>query len=309
MSLHYFPLDETLQQRAVAKFKKLLLRKSFWERWEPVQKETLWVITGRKGAKHHKKILPDYCYNILELHRRTIYKLIKPLSDVILFKNRKLALKAKTVEEAKKAMIIEWEKLGSVFEAGERSLRFFEKELERKLRRDGFFKLGKKKEDEIYRLFLGGAWIEKKIAEIQAIDPGAPLEEILAKRHAAMAETTKRAVPDWHQKAGDWEPGAVTKFHHGVTKGSEGFLDEKGNLAGEKKLKLKYTYELLLLAWPEIEEMLKAKPPKTRNHLWDWLLPFSHAQWIEIQDLEQLNRLCHEIKLKLKKPGAPQKVK
>jgi len=309
MSLYYFPPDETLQQRAEAKFKKLLRRKSFMKRWEPVQKETLWVIKGRRGAKHHKKILPSYCYNILELHRRTIYKLIKPLSDVILFKNRRRALKAKTVEEAKKAMIIEWEKLGSVFEAGERSMWFIENELERKLKREGLFKMGKKKNDEIYRLFFGDAWIEKKFAEIQAIDPGAPLEEILAKRHAALAETTKRAVPVWHQKAGEWGPGAVTQYHHGVTKGSEGFLDEKGKLAGEKKLKLKYTYELLLLAWPEIEEMLKAKPPKTRNHLWEWLLPFSHAQWIEIKDLEQLNRLCNEIKLRLKKPGAPCKPK
>ncbi len=53
--------------------------------------------------------------------------------------------------------------------------------------------------------------------------------------------------------------------------------------------------------------MLKANPPKTRNHLWDWLKTFSYVRWIEIQDLEQLNRLCNEIKLKLKKPGAPRK--
>ena len=74
-------------------------------------------------------------------------------------------------------------------------------------------------------------------------------------------------------------------------------------------MKLRGTYEILLLAWPEIAEMLKANPPMTRNHLWDWLLPFSHARWIEIVDLEQLNRLCNEIKLRLKKPGAPFKPK
>jgi hypothetical protein len=305
MSLHYFPPDETLQQRAAAKMKKMLLLKSFMERWEPVQKETLWVINGRKGAKHHKKLLPDYCYHILDLHRRTLYKLFTPISDVISIKNKKKALKAKTVKDAKKAMTIEWEKLGAVFEMGERCIRFYENEFENKLRRDGLLSLKKKAENEIYRLVFGNAWIEKRIAEIQATDPKAPLEEIIAKRCAALDNTTKMAIPEWHQKAGEWEAGAVPKFHRGVTKGSEGFLDKNGEFHGEKKLKLKRTYEMLLLAWPEINEMLRAKPPKTRNHLWEWLQPFSYARWIEIEDLEQLNRLCNEIKLRLKKPGAP----
>ena len=101
----------------------------------------------------------------------------------------------------------------------------------------------------------------------------------------------------------------MTKFHAGVAKGSAAFLDKDGELVGEGKIKLRDTYEMLLLAWPEIEEMLKADPPKTRNHLWDWLKTFSYIRWIELEDLEQLNRLCTEIKLTLKKPGAPRKVK
>ena len=97
----------------------------------------------------------------------------------------------------------------------------------------------------------------------------------------------------------------MTKFHEGIAKGSVEFMDSDGELTGERKIKLKNTYEILLMCWPEIAVMLQARPPKTRNHLWEWLRPFSYAMWIELQDLEQLNRLCTALKLKLKKPGAP----
>ena len=74
--------------------------------------------------------------------------------------------------------------------------------------------------------------------------------------------TAKKAVPEWHQKALEWDAEAVTKFHAGVAKGSAAFLDKDGEFVGEGKIKLRNTYEMLLLVWPENEEMLKANPPK-----------------------------------------------
>jgi hypothetical protein len=149
---------------------------------------------------------------------------------------------------------------------------------------------------------------EEKAKEFEALYGNTPIEETVQKILSKF-EQSKNAVAEWHQNAAKSGLEDVAKFHAGVTKGSTGFLDPDGNLAGEMKIQLSKTYQFLLISWPEIQEMLVADPPKTRNYLWEWLSPFSYAGWIEIQDLEQLNRLCNEIKLKLKKPGAPRKSK
>jgi hypothetical protein len=309
MSLNYSRPDQALVGKAQEKLRKMLFHKAFLERWESVQTETKWVITGCPDEKHHQKILPDYCYKILELQKRTIYKLMSPVSEVIRFKNKSRALKAKTIADAKKVMSIDWEKLGAVFSLGERCQTFFEKEVETFIKRDGLTKLKKRHEAELYRMMFGNTWLEKKLAEIRARNAGKLVEEAIENEFAKLKNTTQKAVAEWHEKAREWDVKAVTNYHTGVVKGSSGFIDKDGELKGEKKIKLRNTYEILLLAWPEIDEMLKADPPKTRNQLWDWLKTFSHVYWIEIQDLEQLNRLCTEIKLKLKKPGAPRKTK
>jgi hypothetical protein len=305
----YFPPDEALQEKARVKMRKMLLRKCFMERREPVQDELKWVITGRPNEAQHQKILPEYCYNIFELQKRTIFEAFAPLSAVITFKDKDRAATCKTVEEAKQFMTIDWKKLGSVFAMGERGLNFLENELERKFKREGFHELTLKKGDEIYRLVFGERWWKKKMAEIQAEAPNGLINDIFGKRITALEERTKKAIPEWHQKANEWGPDAVINFHAGVVKGSEQFLDKNGDLKGERKIKLRETYEFLLIAWPEIEDMLKANPPKSRTDLWEWMRPFSYACWIEIHDLEPLNRLCAAIKLKLKEPGAPIKSK
>jgi hypothetical protein len=305
----YFQPDKVLEEKASTKLRKILLRKSFMERWEPVTNELAWVIGGRPNEEQHQKILPDYCYNIFDLHKRTIYKVYAPISEVVTIKDKERAATCKTIEEAKQIMTIDWEKLGSVFAMGERGMMFFENEAEPMLKKEGLLDLTPEQDEKIYKLIFGDRWMKKKIAEIQAMELDKPLEEIIEKHLTSLEETTKKAVPEWHQKALEWEPDAVTKFHAGVAKGSDGFLDKNGELKGEGKIKLRDTYEFLLFAWPEIKEMMRAKPAKTRNHLWEWLRPFSYARWIEIQDLEQLNRLCTVIKLKLKKPGAPRKTK
>ena len=271
--------------------------------------ELNWFINGRSNEEQHQKILPDYCYNIFDLYKRTLFKAFTPMSEVFTIKDKERAATCKTIVEAKQIMTIDWEKLGAVFAIGERGLAFFENEMEQKLKQESLWDLTPEQNDDIHKLIFGERLLKKKSVEIQAQEPDKPVEEIIGNRCSTLVETAKKAVPEWHQKAREWDPEAVTKFHAGVAKGSEGFLDKDGELKGEGKIKLSKTYEYLLLAWPEIEEMLSAKPPKTRNQLWEWLLPFSYARWIEIQDLEQLNRLCTAIKLKLKKPGAPRKVK
>jgi hypothetical protein len=303
----YFPPDKALQDKAAAKLRKILRERSFMERWEPVAKEMKWVIGGHPNAAQHQNILPDYCYHIFDLYARTIFKSFTPISEVITIMDKERADTAKTVEEARSAMKIDWDKMGSVFSMGERAMMFFKNEAEQVLKRDGLLDLPAEKNDEIYQLFIGERWLKKKQAEIQALDKDKRVEEIIEKRTTELEDTTKKAVPEWHQKARDWEPGATTKFHTGAAKGSAGFLDQNGELHGERKIKHKNTYVFLLICWPEIEAMLKAKPPKRMEDLWNWLIPFSHPYWIEIQDLDQLVSLARSIKLKLKKAGRPPK--
>ena len=75
MSLNSFQPDEELKRRATEKLRKMLVFKSFMERWEPIATELKWVIGGSPDAERHCKILPEYCCQILELYRRTTFKL------------------------------------------------------------------------------------------------------------------------------------------------------------------------------------------------------------------------------------------
>jgi hypothetical protein len=301
----YFPPDRALQDKAAAKLRKILLERSLMERWEPVAQEMKWVIVGRPNAAQHQNILPGYCYNIFDLYARTTFKTFTPLSEVLTITDNQRAATAKTVEEARAVINIDWEKLGSVFSMGEQAMMFFEKEAEPMLKRDGLLDLPPEKDKELYQLLIGDRWMKAWQAKMQALDKDKPVEEIIEKQIITLEETTKKAVPEWHQKARDWEPGATTKFHAGAAKGSAGFIDQHGQLHGERKIKHKNTYEMLLICWPEIEEMIKTN--KRMEDLWNWLLPFSHPYWIEIQDLDQLVSLARSIKLKLKKAGRPPK--
>jgi hypothetical protein len=304
---YYFPPDKALEEKAASKLRKLLLAKSFMERWEPVSQEMRWVISERPNADRHAKILPDYCYNILDLYARTIFKAFSPFSELLTITDKERAKTARTVEEGRSAIKINWEKLGSVFAAGERAIMFFENEAEPLLKKDGLLDLPAEKRDELYHLMVGDRWMKAKLAELEALDKAKPVEEIIENRIVNLVETTEKAIPEWHEKARDWEPAATTKFHVGAAKGSAEFLDEAGELHGERKIKHKNTYQFLLICWPEIEAMLKAKPSKRMEDLWNWLLPFSRPYWIEIQDLDQLVSLARSIDLKLRKPGAPRK--
>ncbi|HEY3856702.1 MAG TPA: hypothetical protein VGO67_20135 [Verrucomicrobiae bacterium] len=301
-----YPTDSELQERAKQKLRQLLHERCFVERWESVAKEMKWVITGRSNAEGHQKILPEYCYHIFELYARTIFKVFRPMSEAVIVTDPKLAANCKTIEEAKTCMVIDWKKLGSVAGMGERGFMFFENEVKVDLKREGLLDLTPEQEEEACKLILGDDWENHAMAGLSASGVAGSAEEI-EKRIKGLEQTAKKGVSQGHEMAREWEPGAVTKYHAGVASGSAGFLDKDGKLKGERKIKHNRTYEVLLMFWPEIEAMLNANPPKKMEDLWDWLTPFSHAKWIEIEDLDQLVSLCRPIKLKLKKPGAPRK--
>lgn len=230
------------------------------------------------------------------------------MSEAFTVTDPKLAATCKTIEEAKKCILIDWENLGAAAGMAERGLMFFENEVEALLKREGLLDLTPEQEAEACKLLFGDDWENRAMAGLSASGVAGSAEEI-EKRLMEMEQTVKKGVSLGHDKAREWEPGAVTKYHAGVANGSDGFLDKDGKLKGERKIKHKRTYEVLLMFWPEIQAMLNANPPKKMEDLWDWLTPFSHAGWIEIEDLDQLVSLCRPIKLKLKKPGAPRKLR
>jgi hypothetical protein len=301
--------EEEIKEEARLKFREMMFRMSFCERGQSLVTEMLWVLRGRQNQAEHRKSLPDYCYNVFDLFKRTLFQIYPELSEVITITDKELAAKGKGIEDTQQCLKIGWEQLGIVTGIGIRGLRFMEVDVEKQLKQASLLDLDDEQCEDMAKWLYGPDWLEKKSAEIQAQEPGKSVEEIVDGKMKALRDNIKGSIPKWNDFAYQWGPEAMAGLNKGISKGISGLVDERGASVGEGKLQLMDTYVFVLIAWPEIQEMMSANPPKTRNNLWEWLEPFSYANWIEIKDLDQLNRLCDSIKLKLKKPGAPHKVK
>jgi hypothetical protein len=297
--------DEAIQADARKRLQDLLTRKSFAERWAPVARELLWIIHGKPDQLGHKNLLPDYCYNILELQKRTVYKAMPTFPEVISVDKDKVAT-CKTPGEAKPFTKINHDQLGAVVGVGLGGGNFFAHGLEKVLQKEGVSDLTPQEISEIGK-YLGLQRCEQNKTAAQALDPRKPIEELLEKPPKESGQQTGDSVSLYQLMALVSGTEQTALLHQGIAKGVSGFVNDEGDLVGASKLKLGQTYDFLLVMWPEIDAMLKANPPKRMEDLWDWLTPFSHAGWIEIKDLDQLVSLCRPINLKLKKPGAPRK--
>lgn len=51
-------------------------------------------------------------------------------------------------------------------------------------------------------------------------------------------------------------------------------------------------YNFLLLAWPEVKDMLEAKPRKTLTDLYEWMGPFMRRGVVALVDLDYLRDVC-----------------
>jgi hypothetical protein len=274
------------------KWRGLFSQVSYADRWHPIALELDWIITGKPDEADHKKLLPDYCYSILELFRRTIFNGLSKPSEVIRPANGKTAVE------------VDWKRLGMALGIGMRGMQFFDQQLEGELKELELEKLSPGEAEEV-GMMLG---VDKFIADLAkklGLEPNSPAWEQYIESALNKLGEKLESVERLHEKAFESGPAALEAFTVGSGKGIGAFLTPECDLRGEGKLKMAETYWMLLLTWPEIGEMLRAQPPKRMEDLWDWLTPFSYAGWIEIQDLDQLVSLCREIKLKLKKPGAP----
>ncbi|HWN95775.1 MAG TPA: hypothetical protein VNT99_12130 [Methylomirabilota bacterium] len=93
------------------------------------------------------------------------------------------------------------------------------------------------------------------------------------------------------------------EFLCGIPEGFVGLIDSQGEVAGRSK---RYEMYLRLLGyWPEIAEMQRAQPPKTRHDLLEWLEQREGRALFE--DAKVFYELCGDIDLDLAPPGHPQK--
>lgn len=93
----------------------------------------------------------------------------------------------------------------------------------------------------------------------------------------------------------------VFQFLTGIPEGFKCFLNTKGDFA--KTGKRTEILFVLLMYWPEIEEMRQAKPPVTRKFLLDWLEKQEGKQLVENDKI--FYGICDDISLDLAPPGHP----
>lgn len=285
--------DPKIVDAAREKMRGLFNRMSFAERWHPIAQELMWVLIGKPDQAKHNKPLPDYCYSILELFHRTIFKGLSNPNEVF------------GPAAGNTGGKVDWEKLGITIGIGLRGIQFSKQEVEGEVESLHLETMADAEAEEIGNMLVSDKFIELLAKEL-SIEPSlAALERKAESGFNQLEENIRHGVPHLDEKAFEAGPEALHAFKVGSGKGIDAFLTPDGELRGEGSLKMANTYWVLLFTWSEIEEMLCAEPPKRMEDLWDWLSPLSYAGWVEIQDLDQLVSLCRPLKLKLKKPGAP----
>ena len=100
-------------------------------------------------------------------------------------------------------------------------------------------------------------------------------------------------LPKWDSLAYEWSPEAMRQFHEGVAEGTNSFLDENGQLAGESPRA--GIYGFLLMIWPDIKAMLESTPRKTLTDLHKWMEPFMRVGVVNLVDLDYLRDVCAPI--------------
>jgi hypothetical protein len=294
-----FQFEDAEAERAAAKQKaedkkivEAFLRKMpVTERLAPVHSELTWYWTQAANPVVHEKFLPDYCYNIFEKFRRTYFKSFPNLSETITVTGDSQALAAcKTIEDAKRVVAIDWVRLGTVIGIGIRGMRFIEKEAENALKREGLWGLVPKNGASGMALVFDQSRLEKMSKAHGTQDVGLGLKQILEENTATHIESMPAKITTLGQLAYEWGSDALADLNTGVVIGLKEFLDEEGQPVNESVRA--NIYEFLLMAWPEIKEMLGATPKKTVGDLHTWMLPYMRRDMCNLVNPDYLRDVC-----------------
>jgi len=278
--------NETDQQAV----RNLLYTMPLAERGEPLQAELKWVLFGRPDSEQHKTLLPEYCYHIFEVVRKTLFKGVPSQTETIQVMDPAAATSAKTLDEAKKVIRLDWRNLGRVVGMALRCVRFAELEAKEMVDEDGFDNLPAEKKTQLATMIFGTKWANEHQGEITAGTPGHVASEMLNQSLAPAVAIIKEKQPFFDSLAYQWSPEAMIEFKAGMAEGMAGFLDGAGNLAGESNRAGIYIF--LALTWPEIKAKLESEERKNVTDLHLWMQPFMRAGIVTKLDLDQLRDVC-----------------
>jgi hypothetical protein len=265
-------------------FKNLLLKVPLLERGAPLLSEINWILQEKPGAKDHQKILPEYCYNILDVFRKTYFKAFPSRSEIIKVTSKIGQLTGKNAVE------IDMVKFGQLFGILDRCLRFVDMEATESLERDGLGNLSSEKTTELLTLFYGPKYLQENQSQFAGKSFDKIAIELL---EAQIAKHTPTAgVSEFKINALAYQKGAesMADLNEGKSQGLTSFMDDEGQLRGESPRAGVYVF--LAIVWPEIQEMLVAVPKRTLNDLHEWLKPFMRAGIMPFMELETLRDIC-----------------
>jgi hypothetical protein len=260
------------------------------ERGQPLLAEMLWVLLERQDAATHEKILPDYCYNIFEVFQKTYFKGFPLFSETVTVTNQADLKSAKTIEQAKAVLQMNWKNLGRMFGIMARCCQFAGLEAEAELAGDNDEELSPAKTEELFTIIFGRSWVKKNSALIKRGTVSEKISTALDQFCTPMLANLETNVAQLSGLAFQWGPAAMQDFFAGLSEGMTVFINPDGRMAGESNRAS--TYAFLLLAWPEIKVMLKAKPKKTLPDLHEWMLPFMRVGITTHLDIEPLRDVC-----------------
>jgi len=270
--------------------RELFYAKSIVDRGAPLFKVMMWYLAGRLQSEEHFKMLPDYCYNILEVFQRTYFKNFPLLTDTMLVMDPTALPGAKTIEEAKKVVRFDWANMGKACAIATRCIRFAELEAEDEANQDGLADDAPEKVKLLFTVVFGKSWVEQNEARILATPPEKLLSDLLNEFIATWVTQLQETQPRMTALAYQWSAEAMIQYNQGFAAGMTGFLDEHGELVGESERSGIYVF--LLLIWPEIQAMQAAQPRKTIPDLHAWLQPFVRRGLINPIDVDTLRDVC-----------------
>lgn len=260
------------------------------ERGKPLFTELQWVLLERPHLESHKKILPDYCYNIFDVFKKTYFKNFPLFSESVLVTDPAGLKSAKTAEQAKKVIRIDWKNIGRLFGIAAQCIRFAEMESANDLAGSDFNDLTPAKVEELFTVIFGRSWV----AQNQTMLASEPVDQIFAKMLnqylASWINDLKDINPTFENLAWHWGPAAMIAFSEGFAEGLTSFMDVDGQLVGQSDRAGLYGF--LLVVWPEIEAMLEASPKKTLPDLHEWMKPFMRVGITTYIGIETLRDVC-----------------
>jgi len=233
--------------------------------------------------KNHSAHLPVWAHNICDEFTKTIFKNVVGLAPQGKFDPRKCG-----------------RCVGLIL----RGAAFFFNEASAQMKREGLLDLSpvqeKKLEDMagLNVVFQATSELWQKTVRNK--------DELVEAGQALLEASTQKLMGSIFQMLKRLAGGSVKEQHEflcGIPEGFLALLDDQGDFALRRNRH--EIHLLLLLHWPEIAEMQKAKPPKTRRDLLDWLAKREGTQLVG--DLERFNGVCDDIGLALAPPGRPPK--